>query len=268
MTSGRIAGAAILSLTALLAGCMDVRPSPTELDVPSPPRTVEPVLEGEIGDAVITSSAFEGTRPAREGNNLLPLAELPDGRLEGEVIHVGRGCDGDPYLADPAGAIALIERGSCLFREKILRAEAAGATGAIVYNLNGDFGETLVTMDVPGSPVELPGVFVQRSTGLLLRDGGAPVMAVIRPGGVESLEDAVQTLADAGILNHGQTTSLLKKLELAEKHIENGNLNGATALLESFISQVEELVAEGVLAPEDGAILIAAAESLIAQASS
>lgn len=266
MTNGRIDGAAILSLVALLAACTDTTPPPTAVDAPAPLHSVEPVLEGPIGDAVITSSAFDGPRPAQEGNDLLPLAALPDGQLEGAVIHVGRGCHEDPYLGDPSGAIALIERGHCLFREKILRAQAAGAIGVVVYNSD-VFGETLVIMGMLGTAIDLPGVFVQRSTGLLLRDGEAPVMAVIRPAGVESLEEAVQTLADAGILNHGQTTSLLKKLELAEKHLENGNVNGAIALLESFISQVEELEADGVLAPEDAAILIAAAEALIAAAS-
>lgn len=124
--------------------------------------------------------------------------------MAGEVVHVGRGCPADPrpvppagtgtglavadpYLADPAGKIALIERGLCRFDNKIARAQQAGATGVIVYN-NAAGGEALVLMGIDspvvdgppgiaGTAITTPAVFVRRSTGLLLRDGAAPVTA-------------------------------------------------------------------------------------------
>src|SRR6266508_4773068 len=64
-----------------------------------------------------TSNAFEGSRPATEGAFTVNIATLPDATMSGEVVHVGRGCppgtpglppEGDPYLADPTGKIALI----------------------------------------------------------------------------------------------------------------------------------------------------------------
>jgi hypothetical protein len=114
--------------------------------------------------------------------------ELPGREMAGEVVHVGQGCpagsiDGtnpdDPYLADPSGSIALIERGGCSFSHKIYRAQLAGATGVIVFN-NAAGGEALVLMGatpIAGFTPEIPAVFVQRSTGLLLRDGTPPVTA-------------------------------------------------------------------------------------------
>jgi minor extracellular serine protease Vpr len=61
-----------------------------------------------------------------------------------EIVFVGRGCvDGDlttpgnqtdPYLADPAGKVALIIRGVCSFNEKYDRAATAGAVGVIIQN--------------------------------------------------------------------------------------------------------------------------------------
>jgi minor extracellular serine protease Vpr len=61
-----------------------------------------------------------------------------------EIVFVGRGCvDGDlstpgnqtdPYLADPAGKVALIVRGVCTFNEKYARAADAGAVGVMVQN--------------------------------------------------------------------------------------------------------------------------------------
>jgi hypothetical protein len=151
-----------------------------------------------------TSNAFDGQRIAVEGAGSPPIVERPGREMAGEVVHVGRGCPADPrpvppagtgtglavadpYLADPAGKIALIERGLCRFDNKIARAQQAGAIGVIVYN-NAAGGEALVLMGIDspvvdgppgiaGTAITTPAVFVQRSTGLLLRDGAAPVTA-------------------------------------------------------------------------------------------
>jgi hypothetical protein len=256
---------ALSALLFLLTACDQSLRIPTAPEPTAPQFSVTPSLT-TLGDAVITSSAFTGERPALEegSGNLQALSELPGGQLEGEVVHVGRGCDGDAYLADPAGAIALIERGFCFFREKVLRAMSAGATGVVFYQNEGENAEALPPWSVGEPPIALPGVFVQRSTGLLLRDGAAPVTAVIRPGVVENLEWAVQALADAGILNHGQATSLALELELAQLRIADGNPGGARGVLRAFISAVQGLVTAGVLSLEDGHKLVTAAEALIA----
>jgi hypothetical protein len=141
-----------------------------------------------------TSNAFDGDRTAVEAAFTPPIAELPGREMTGEVVHVGRGCpadpegsgltDEDPYLADPAGKIALIQRGICQFDHKVARAQLAGAAGVIVYGLDGD--ESLVRMggqdptpmpDGTLVPAEIPAVFVQNSTGVFLRDGEPPVIA-------------------------------------------------------------------------------------------
>jgi hypothetical protein len=148
-----------------------------------------------------TSNAFAGQRLAVEAQNTPPIVELPGRAMSGEVVHVGRGCPADPrpvppgtglavadpYLADPAGKIALVERGLCRFDNKVARAQQAGATGVIVYN-NAAGGEGLVLMGIEspvpdgppgiaGTEITTPAVFVQRSTGLTLRDAAAPVTA-------------------------------------------------------------------------------------------
>lgn len=134
-----------------------------------------------------TSSAFAGTRQAVEAAFTPPIVNLTGRAMEGVVVHVGRGCPAgsiapgspaDTYLADPAGKIALIARGACGFSHKIDRAMNAGATGVIVYNSVAG-GEGLVRMGASGSfpSPTIPAVFVQRSTGLLLIAGIAPVTA-------------------------------------------------------------------------------------------
>ena len=143
-----------------------------------------------------TSSAFSGLREAFEADWTAPIVTLPGRAMAGEVAHVGRGCPADPalglpvadpYLADPAGKIALIERGVCRFDNKIARAQLAGAIGAIVYNneangetpfgMAGDSPVLLGSPDVIGTTITIPGISVVRSTGLLLRDGTPPVTA-------------------------------------------------------------------------------------------
>jgi PA domain/LVIVD repeat len=143
-----------------------------------------------------TSSAFAGLRDAFEGVFTVPIATLDDRAMDGEVVHVGRGCPADPalglpvpdpYLADPAGKIALIERGLCRFDNKIARAQKAGAIGAIVYNnaangetpflMGGDSPVLLGSPDVIGTIITIPGISVVRSTGLLLVGGAPPVTA-------------------------------------------------------------------------------------------
>ena len=148
-----------------------------------------------------TSNAFAGQRLAVEGQGSPPIVERPGREMAGEVVHVGRGCPADPRpvppgsgvtVADPyppnvAGKIVLIERGVCRFDNKIARAQQEGAAGVIVYN-NAAGGEALVLMGIDnpvidgpagiaGTQINIPAVFVQRSTGLLLRDGAQPVTA-------------------------------------------------------------------------------------------
>jgi Zn-dependent metalloprotease len=61
-----------------------------------------------------------------------------------------------------AGRIALIDRGACQFRTKVLNAEAAGAVAIIVANNEDD---TLLGMLGGDPPPEIPGLFVGLTTG-------------------------------------------------------------------------------------------------------
>ncbi|HET7089360.1 MAG TPA: PA domain-containing protein [Anaerolineae bacterium] len=165
-----------------------------------------------------TSSAFSGSRAANEGSFTVAIASFPGSQMTGEVVHIGRGCPpgtpavpgGDPYLADPTGKIALIQRGACRFDNKIAWAQLNGAVGAIVYNFPGAAiftmgGNNPVAATIDGSPavfgtvITIPAVSVERSTGELLRDGAPPVTAAataeFNGWGYVHLLDA-QTLAE------------------------------------------------------------------------
>jgi minor extracellular serine protease Vpr len=87
-----------------------------------------------------------------------------------EIVYVGRGCPApdvvtaDPYLADPAGKIALIERGACTFASKAQRAAEAGAVGVVMFNnVAGNFAGTLGDLRL-----EIPVVSISRADGLYI----------------------------------------------------------------------------------------------------
>ncbi len=85
------------------------------------------------------------TSPTAQAFSPLPMTGSAVAAVAGtEIVHVGRGCNADSYLADPAGKVALIRRGACSFAEKVARAEAAGAVGTVVANnIPGNFNGTL-----------------------------------------------------------------------------------------------------------------------------
>jgi hypothetical protein len=233
-------------------------------------------------NAVISSNAFDGELPAQEPNFTVPLSSF-GGAVEGEVVHVGRGCPAgttefgtaDPYLADPVGKIALIERGTCRFDNKIAWAQLNGASAVIIYNNISD-ANPLLTMGgdnpvqqggaiVIGTEITVPAVFTKQSTGFLLRDGTAPVMARIRSvTPFEGLETTITLLGDSGVLNEGLVNALRSKLENAERQAEEGHLGAAEALLNAFINQVLSLVASGDIPSADGEALVAHARAILA----
>ena len=85
-----------------------------------------------------------------------------------------RGCAPLP-AGSLTGKIALIERGMCGFAVKLSSASAAGAVAVVVYNKpvaeGTDGGDAMIIMDVSGPPAAtIPSVFVNRTSGLALRD--------------------------------------------------------------------------------------------------
>jgi hypothetical protein len=154
-------------------------------------------------------------------------------------------------------------------------AQLNGASAVIIYNNISD-ANPLLTMggDSPvqqggaiviGTEITVPAVFTKQSTGFLLRDGAAPVMARIRSvTPFEGLGTTITSLGETDVLNDGQVNALLKKLENAERKAEEGNLGAAEALLNAFINQVLSLVESGEIPAADGEALVAHARAILA----
>ncbi len=117
-------------------------------------------------------AAIAKTYPNTETVDWAPLGS----GFSGDVVFVGRGCpagsidgepDEDPYLADPTGKVALIDRGACSISLKVDRAAKAGATAVLLG---------LVT---PGDPVSfsygggdtfVPTLIIQQSLATDIKD--------------------------------------------------------------------------------------------------
>ncbi len=131
-----------------------------------------------VGKKVIGTASFDNshvsaltfrTNPANTQIAYLQLADTTAAPTSGttpQVVYVGRGCPGaalappgpdDPYLANPAGRVALIDRGACTFDSKYQRAVNAGAVAVVVANnVTGIFaGGGVVNRGVPGVGISL-----------------------------------------------------------------------------------------------------------------
>ena len=232
-----------------------------------------------VGDSIIRSDVFVGDKQGRvtatEGLFTRQMSGWLSGGAEvlmGEVVHVGRGCIGDTYLANPAGKIALIRRGLCTFQEKITRAFNAGAIGAIVYNrvptgpTDTTAGDNLIRMGpANGIPspglVPIPGFFVGRTNGLIL--AATPVSVKIQAASFRALKDGVEALLASGILNRKQAGALKDEISAASDAADRGDFGTAVNVIEQFQADILALKNASVLPTADWKGLNDAADIII-----
>ena len=108
--------------------------------------------------------------------------------VTGNVSFVGRGCPADsiapgspedPYLDNPEGKVALIDRGSCAISLKIERAAKAGAVGALIGLVAAGDAITFVSA---GGTTFVPSLVVTQATANIIRVNiAAPVNVTISP---------------------------------------------------------------------------------------
>ena len=108
--------------------------------------------------------------------------------------------------------------------------------------------------------VELFGADVPEGEIVTLTVSGATIEARL-----DVLVASVTDLVDAGDLNEGQGNALTTKLEGAIEKLDQGGVIAALNKLQAFINQVNSLIEEGVLSPENGELLIGQAEAVVAE---
>lgn len=115
---------------------------------------------------VLSPSPVAGLYPMEEGNFTIPLADV--GPIEGQVVYIEppNACE-DLVNADRLiGKIALIDRGSCFFTDKVQKAQDAGAVAVIM--VNNQEGEPIV-MGGENPAIFIPGVMISQAAGALLK---------------------------------------------------------------------------------------------------
>jgi subtilisin family serine protease len=103
----------------------------------------------------------------------------------GDVVYVGRGCPAagstpaDPYLANPAGKVALIDRGSCAVSLKVDRAAKAGAIGVLIAMVD---NSDPISFSFGGGNTFVPTLIITRATGNAIKANlTAPVNVTVSP---------------------------------------------------------------------------------------
>src|SRR4030095_16023077 len=89
------------------------------------------------------------------------------GPLTADLVYAGRGCNADlPYSVDVRDRIVLIDRGACIFLEKVQNAEKAGALAVIVaHDQTGPLGNM-----VGYSRASIPAMLITKVDGDALRE--------------------------------------------------------------------------------------------------
>jgi len=120
-----------------------------------------------LGVQVLSPPVIAATYLASEAVFTPLLAGLPP--VVGEVVYVepNLACGTLANAASLPGKIALIDRGSCNFTDKILRAQNAGAVAVIM--VNNIPGEPTAMGGTPVSPVTIPAVMLSQADGALLK---------------------------------------------------------------------------------------------------
>ncbi|MFN0170449.1 MAG: S8 family serine peptidase [Bryobacteraceae bacterium] len=129
-------------------------------------------------------AAIAGTYPNTEvldftGNGVTP------GWFSTQIVFVGRGCPAgsvtgqpgeDPYLADPSGKVALIDRGACNVSLKVDRAASAGAAGVLIGLVAaGD----AIGFSLGGGTTFVPSLVITQATSNLIKAQLAASQTVI-----------------------------------------------------------------------------------------
>ena len=137
---------------------------------------------------------------------ITPVDVKLDGDRNPLANGLGSGCDAADFAGFPAGNIALMQRGSCDFAVKVVNAQNAGASGAIVFNQGNDPGRTDVVAGTLGetaqdgqptpADVEIPAVGISFAEGARLVNEADPTTGQIIVDAESDRRKSTNVIAD------------------------------------------------------------------------
>ena len=155
----------------------------------------------------------------------------------------GSGCDTADFAGFPAGNIALMQRGVCDFAVKVVNAQTAGASGAIIFNqgnnpgregvVAGTLGETAQD-GLPMPPdVTIPAVGISFAEGARLANEADPTKGLIVVDAKSDRRKSTNILADTSRGDPDNTTIVGAHLDsVPEGPGINDNGSGSAFVLE------------------------------------
>ena len=156
------------------------------------------------------------------------------------------GCEAADFAGFPAGAIALMQRGTCGFAIKALNAQAAGAAGVVIMN-EGQPGRTgLLNMTGDATGLTIPVVFTTFAAGSdLASTPGATVTVTVDYVADERL--AWNVFAETRGRNDDNVVMAGAHLDSVQEGAGiNDNASGSGALLETAIQMAKTKTANTV----------------------
>ena len=128
------------------------------------------VLGTDFNPAQVAGSPSAQLQPV--GGIIVPATPTPSS---------ASGCSATDFATFTQGNIALIQRGTCTFAQKVANAEAAGASAAVIFN-EGNPGRTGLFNGALAGTENIPVIFTSYAVGTQLLaqyvPGSAPVMTI------------------------------------------------------------------------------------------
>jgi Zn-dependent M28 family amino/carboxypeptidase len=162
------------------------------------------------------------------------------------------GCEGSDFATFVAGRIALVQRGTCSFRQKALNAQAAGASAVVIFNRGTTGSEGLIvgTLTDPGATIPVFGatfavgqalyssdssitahafastISEVRTTSNVLADtpGGNPNKVIVLGGHLDSVPEG------PGITDNGTGTATILEIARRLNSVANIHTTGGRGL--------------------------------------
>lgn len=159
---------------------------------------------------VLDPAAIAGSYDFVEGEFTAPLADV--GAVSGQVVYVqpALACENLVNTAAIAGKIALIDRGTCFFVDKVRRAQAAGAIAVITVN-NTEGPPIIMGGQGDTSDIVIPGVMISRADGNVLKSRLAEgVFVTLDDGSAVARPELADTIAESSSRGPVAPTSRLK----------------------------------------------------------